>query len=394
MKILHTADWHIGKKLCDKSRLEEQKAVLDEITQIAEEENVDAVIVAGDVFDTSVPPAEAEELFYRSAVNLSKGRKFIAIAGNHDDPERLSAPRGMAGALNIFLIGEDGDNRVIEIESKVDIKSKTPSESKADSSKTEKLRLAVCPYPRQSALAVGEDKDKPYTELVKNHFDKACASFDDSAYNVLVTHAFATKSAKDEDGLLSDERTLGTASLLPESVFPSCDYVALGHIHKPYAVSKSKNILYSGSILSYSFDDLSEKSVCIVEFSGAGKDKKTTVKRVPLKSGKKLVRIEADSFEKAKEGLESNKCAYVHIDYCGNAPLSAGEVREIKKHEAYCSIAVTKQREERTFTQRIQRSLKEQFIDFYKFSSSTDSPPPDELIDMFLKVLNGEETAE
>ena len=391
MKILHTADWHLGKRLCGKSRLEEQKAVLDEIAQIAEHENVDAVIVAGDVFDTAVPPAEAEELFYRSALKLSEGRKFIAVAGNHDDPERLSAPRGMAGALNIFLVGENGDNGEILIESKPNANDKTSIENKPNTQKKQKIRVAVCPYPRHSALAVGEDKDKPYSELVKERFEKTCKAFDDDAYNILVTHAFATKSAKEEDGLLSDERTLGTASLLPESVFPSCDYVALGHIHKPYSVSKSKNIIYSGSILSYSFDDLSEKSVCIVEFDGAGKNKKTTFKRVPLESGKRLVKIEANSFEKAQEALENNACAYVHIDYCGAVPLTLSEMNELKKHDAFCSFAIIKPREERTFSQRRERPLKEQFEDFYRFVKNSDAPPPEEMVDMFLKVLVGED---
>ena len=108
MKILHTADWHLGAKTLGKDRLEGQKRTLDEICQIADKNDIDVVIVAGDIYNTSVPTANAEEVFYEYAEHLSKGgdRVVIVVSGNHDDPERLCAGLPLAYAHNIVLAGD------------------------------------------------------------------------------------------------------------------------------------------------------------------------------------------------------------------------------------------------------------------------------------------------
>ena len=107
MKILHTSDWHLGKRTASRSRLDEQRAALAEIAEIAEEEKADVILVAGDVFDTFVPPAEAEELFYSAVVELTKTALVVAVAGNHDDARRLNAPAYLAGASGIALCDDD-----------------------------------------------------------------------------------------------------------------------------------------------------------------------------------------------------------------------------------------------------------------------------------------------
>ena len=107
MKILHTSDWHLGKKLERFSRVDEQKNVMEEIVRIADEENVDAILIAGDLFDTGNPPVEAVELYYRTLIQLSKKgvRPVIAIAGNHDSPERIEAPDPLARECGILFVG-------------------------------------------------------------------------------------------------------------------------------------------------------------------------------------------------------------------------------------------------------------------------------------------------
>ncbi len=107
MKILHTSDWHLGKRLENFSRLEEQQAVLNEICEIADNENVDAVLVAGDLFDTFNPPTEAVDLFYKTLKRLTNGgkRPVIAIAGNHDSPDRIEAPDPLARECGIIFTG-------------------------------------------------------------------------------------------------------------------------------------------------------------------------------------------------------------------------------------------------------------------------------------------------
>ncbi|NLK80865.1 MAG: exonuclease subunit SbcD, partial [Bacteroidales bacterium] len=107
MKILHTSDWHIGKRLGAVYRLQEQKKVLAEICEIANEQAVDAVIIAGDLFDTFNPPIDALELFYATVKKLSNNgtRPVIAIAGNHDSPDRIEAPNPLARDNGVFLFG-------------------------------------------------------------------------------------------------------------------------------------------------------------------------------------------------------------------------------------------------------------------------------------------------
>jgi len=107
MRILHTSDWHLGKKLDNFSRIEEQKQVLAEICKIADQEKVDVVIIAGDLFDTYNPGTEAEELFYKTLKKLAKNgsRPVIAIAGNHDSPDRIEVPDPLAKECGIILAG-------------------------------------------------------------------------------------------------------------------------------------------------------------------------------------------------------------------------------------------------------------------------------------------------
>ena len=107
MKILHTADWHLGKRLNEFSRIEEQREVLDEICRIAEEQEADAVLIAGDLYDTFSPSNDAIELFYKTLHRLAAGgkRAVIGIAGNHDSPDRIDAPDPLARACGIILAG-------------------------------------------------------------------------------------------------------------------------------------------------------------------------------------------------------------------------------------------------------------------------------------------------
>ncbi len=142
MKLLHTADWHLGKRLGDYSRLAEQRAVLDEICAIAEAEAVDAVLIAGDLFDTFNPPNEALELFYRTVHRLSSdgARAVIAIAGNHDSPDRVEAPDPLARECGIFFVGRPA-SVVPTVETNAGIKTLNAAPGFVE------LQLPNCPEP-------------------------------------------------------------------------------------------------------------------------------------------------------------------------------------------------------------------------------------------------------
>ncbi|GAO29961.1 metallophosphoesterase family protein [Geofilum rubicundum] len=156
MRLLHTSDWHLGKRLDDFSRLEEQQAVLQEIVEIAEQEQVDAVLVAGDLFDTFNPPTEAVEIFYRSLKRLSDNgrRPVIVIAGNHDSPDRIEAPDPLARECGIVFAGYPNSSVVpFELESglKVVQSSEGFLELKLPGAEVA-LRLLLTPYANEYRL--------------------------------------------------------------------------------------------------------------------------------------------------------------------------------------------------------------------------------------------------
>ena len=236
MKILCSSDWHLGKKLENKQRIEEQKEVLNWILGVLDTEKPDVFIVAGDIYDTSVPTAQAEELFYDFASKAGEKTLFAVIAGNHDDSLRLSVASPLAKRHNILLFGDS-------------YMSVNTQNLNADNSgfsfmkDGEKLNVAVLPYPTERAL--GFMYGDNYEEKVAEKIQEISERFEENATNVFVSHLFMAGS----EDKTSDERELGSAKLLSREILPDCDFVLLGHVHKPMVVSRSKNAHYSGSLM-------------------------------------------------------------------------------------------------------------------------------------------------
>jgi exonuclease SbcD len=374
LKILHTADWHIGKLLAGRPRLLEQDEVLTELGEIADREAADVILVAGDIFDTATPAAAAQALFYRHALRLSAGRHLVAIAGNHDDPERLKAPEGLAAACNIILAG-GGDYGVYD--------SKTVTGGPGFVRirvRDETLNLALAPFP--SLARLGEKADeKTYEEIVRAEIDRAAACFTPGGINVLCAHLFLTGSLT----TANDERELGSAKLVSPAVLPhAAVYTALGHIHKPFAVP-GHNARYSGSLLSHSFDDASDKQVLLVETDGTD----TAVRAVPLTRGKRLKRRDAHSAAEALDILDREAGAHVEIVYRSQVPLTAGEMREIRKKEAYANLLPLPPESGAAAAASVRRgkSDRELFEQFYH--SRTGTAADGDTVELFMELLAG-----
>ncbi len=347
MKILHTADLHLGKRLGRASRLEEQQDAIKEIARIADEREVDVILIAGDIFDASVPPAEAERLLYRGLLTLSeRGRAVVALAGNHDDEKRLCAAKPLAGLQGIVLAGELDyasfgaetysdpvpPASLLEVAAAADYLQKQRIKIHGRfggitvEKDGEKVNIALVPYPSEARLSrwFEQDYNLPYAERVKAAIDKACAFFDDN-YNILCTHLFLTKSEGD---------TLGGLVALPLSVLPEkADYVALGHVHKRYTVTKKPLAVYPGAPLQYAYDETRDKSVTVVDTASK------QVTPVPLGCGKKLTETDADNFDECMQKLEFYKNDYVRICY-GGEPLGKDQSNEIKEHPAFNDLVI------------------------------------------------------
>ncbi len=377
MKILHTSDWHLGKRLEGKSRLPEQERALDALAALAAETHADALVVAGDVFDTVNPPAEAEALFYDACLRIGRTCPVIVIAGNHDNPERLSAPDGIARACDIVLCGGLDCSQV-----------KQPLSGGEGfvtlTKKEERVHFALLPYPspaRMSQAGHVPDPEKSYADNVREWLAMCAKAFTASDCNITVSHLFMAGSVR-----ASDEIELGTAALLPLDVLPAAHYTALGHVHKPQCVSRRGNVYYSGSLLPYTFDDDSDKFCNLVHTSPAG----VTVEKVPLYAGKRLITQTVGGFDEAMTALQQNADAYVRLLYDSAQPLSAAQYAELRGAEGFAVI-----RNVRMLPKSVQKASKtlsdrELFTAFYR-TVYDGQTPDEEVLAMFEKGLRGEQ---
>lgn len=337
MKILHTADWHLGKRLDIYSRLQEQKLVLGEICDIAERENVDVVLIAGDLFDTFNPSAEAEDLLYCSLVKLSGNgsRAVVAIAGNHDAPDRIDAPNAMARANGVFLIGSpDHKMRLFTNEKGIQILRTDAGflELKLPSSPYP-LRLIITPYANElrmkTYLGDGEGSlNDLLTQKWKNLAEEYC---DEKGVNFLMAHLFfmkkGTELEKEDEGERSILHIGGAQPVFSENIPAQIQYVALGHLHRYHAIDKVPcPVVYSSSPLCYSFAEAGQtKKVVIIQ---AEPGNPVSVRDIELKSGMPLLRKEFKNAADAVAWLQLNPKAYVELTIETESYLD-GQTRKI-----------------------------------------------------------------
>lgn len=367
MKILITADWHIDKSLFGRSRLGEQTEALTQLGELVKKRGIDAVIIAGDVFDSRIPSSEAECLFTKCAVNL--GVPVIAVAGNHDDDDRLAAPSGYAIACDVVLGGgvDYSAFRTQKVEGVYGgVRLKIGGET---------VNIALLPYPSEPRLLKYFGAlPGSYADKVGEALKRVCSCFNQGECNILVSHLFLTGGEES-----SSERSLGSAMMLPASVIPPCDFAAIGHVHKPWKVSSSRNVYYPGSLLRYSFDERAEKSILI--YDTASKN----VESVPINYGRALVSGEAKTFEEAAALLDDHPNAYVKIEYKGS-PLSRTQTDELKSKPSFCEMTIERKAAEKAKTSYRHLSDEDLFKAYYSSRYKTD--PPEGILKKFLELVN------
>ena len=321
MKILHTADWHLGKKLDRFSRIEEQRAVMEEIVQIADTQKVDVVIIAGDLFDNFTPNTDAIELFYKTVKQLSLGgrRPVVAISGNHDAPKLIDAPDPLARECGIFLIGQPYA-LVTPIETQ-DFKITHSSAGFIE------LQLTSFPYPLRiihTAYAneprlrqeLEGDKQIAINQFLSDKWQALAQKYCDSkGVNILTTHLFMNPKNGEFLEEPEGERPIriGNADMIyTNAIPPQVQYTALGHLHGFKNIgNEEKPIVYASSPLCYSFSEAGEqKYVAIIE---AKPNKAVHLSKIPLTQGKPLVRKQFASIEAATSWLKENPNTWVEL---------------------------------------------------------------------------------
>lgn len=250
MKILHTSDLHIGKRANEYALLEEQEFVLKQIIDIAQSEKPEAIILAGDIYDKSIPSAEAVSLFDDFLVNLAKlGKDIFIISGNHDSAERIAFASRIMEASKIHL-SPVFNGKIAPII--------------LNDGETE-LAVYMLPFIKPAIVQhfAGEGTEiKTYDEAMRYVISQM--GIDKSRRNILVTHQFITNAERTE----SEDVMVGGLDNIDASAFDGFDYVALGHLHRPQSCGK-ETIRYSGSPLKYSFSEVNDKkSVTIIEING------------------------------------------------------------------------------------------------------------------------------
>lgn len=302
MKFLHLADLHIGKRVCEHSLIEDQKYILGEILKIVEAENPDAVLIAGDVYDKSVPSAEAVDVLDDFLVNLSAtGTKTFVLSGNHDSAERIAFGGRLMAGRNVFM-------------SPVYSGRFEPVTLKDEFGEVDVWMLPfVRPANVRAGLGIGSEADVEREEVTDytSAIQKAVSKMQRTAgrRNVLVAHQFVTGAQVDEGG---SEEFVGGLDNVEAYAFNGFDYVALGHIHRSQNVVKDGNgvgrIRYSGTPLKYSLSEASHvKSVTIVELGNVGSTAEELaelqIREVPLTPMRDVRKIEGEFAELVSAGF-------------------------------------------------------------------------------------------
>ena len=379
MRILHTSDWHIGKRLLGRDRLPEQERVLDEIAGICESEQVDLILVAGDVFDTYMPSAEAEDLFYEKIKKIAgDDRAVLVISGNHDDNVRLGAATALCEPQGIYIYGNYGYVPHCGGRRKIRV-AEAGTNHIVFEKNGEVIYCNVLPYPNESRLKEDKNPNESYLDKMQRWIAAGQAANTQGLPSVMVSHLFIA-GGKVSEG--EREIDLGGARAVPLTLLPKTDYVALGHLHRRQHFKN--NVRYSGSILQYAFDEAGiEKSVEIFDLDHSGVH---NLKEIPLCGGKTLVRLQAQGVAEAEELLHRYADCYVELTIFVGEPLTSSQVKQLKEANNGLLSIIPEITAEHTMTigSRKQLSPLELFSEFYK--SRFAEEPSKELQELFLSV--------
>lgn len=404
MKLLHTADWHLGKRLGEYSRLEEQQQVLDEICRIADEEAVDAVLIAGDLFDTFNPPNEASELFYRTVHRLSdEGRRaVIAIAGNHDSPDRVEAPDPLARECGIVFVGRPGTVvPPFATEAGIQLLHSEPGfVSLKLPHSPHPLRLILTPYANETTLKryLGdEEREQSLRDLLQQDWQRLAEHYcDDQGVNVLIAHLYFMQRNGPAPEEPDDEKPIlhmgGASAIYTEDIPSHMQYVALGHLHRYQTVAGQPcPVCYSSSPLAYSFSEIhQQKQVVVVELEPGGA---AHICPVALQAGRTLCRQRFETTDEALAWLHVHPNTFVELTLVSDSYIEGQAKRSLyEAHDGIISIIpeLTKVADDTDAQSGIDLSkdLRSLFTDY--FSKKKGQEPSEELLSLFDEIIGVE----
>lgn len=310
MRIIHTSDWHLGQYFFTKTRAQEHQQFLDWLLAQIREQQVDAVIVAGDIFDTGSPPSYARELYNRFVVAIRDTQcQLIILGGNHDSVATLNESKSLLACLNTTVIAN--------------VHTETPQAPIIlyQKNHTPGALLCAIPYLRPRDMInsksgqSGADKQGALKEAIADYYQRQYQAALDLRKQlnvnipIIATGHLTTIGASVSDSVR--EIYIGTLEAFNATLFPPFDYIALGHIHRPQRVNKSGHIRYSGSPIPLSFDESAQqKSVCLIDFE---QDKLAEMTLLPIPEFQ-LLRTLSGSLQEIATQLEKLATQYNEMD--------------------------------------------------------------------------------
>ena len=386
MRILHTADWHLGKSIAGRCRSAEHEAFIDELVLMAHD--VDLVVIAGDVFDTYNPPSHAEALFYDALARLADGgrRAVVAIAGNHDSPRRVAAPSPLAGSHGVFLFGLPGDSVRAQSSGAVRGIPLGPSVLGLSVQSGEEAVVAALPFASESRirhlLGPGRGGECPSERLAAG-FTRVSSCFRPDKLRLGMAHLHVAECRHTE----SERPLTGLNGLVNPDILPDVDYLALGHLHLAQGVPGRESARYSGSPLAFRMSERGDpKSVARVECRVG---ETPEVELLPVTSGRPMARWEMATLAEVVAAVQSGRDERAWIELVMNCqrPLRQAELATLRRLErdfVRVRHAVPLAVGTASPTERRSLELPELFLAFHRSEAGSDASPA--LVSLFLDV--------
>lgn len=364
MKILHLADLHLGKILQEQSLIEDQEYMLKEIIKIIKNENIETVLISGDVYDRSVPPAEAVNLldnFLKILIKELKIKVFI-ISGNHDSKDRLGFGSKIFEDEGLYIESKySGNLRKVELEDNYG-----------------KINIYMLPFvkPIEVKDFFEDDLENNYNTAIHKIIEKEKINKEER--NIIMVHQFVTAGTIEPERTESEILSLGGIENVDVSNFDDFDYVAIGHVHRPQQIGR-KEARYAGTMLKYSFSEINHnKSVPIIDFKEKGNVEINLKELVPIRDMREIKGPIEELLKKENYEL-GNVNDYIKAVITNEETVydAIGQIRRVYpntlKLEIRNSKTINGGQEQDLNLQKVKRKSElELFEDFYKFQNNVD----------------------
>ncbi len=382
MRILHLADLHLGKILQEQPLIEDQKYMLEEIIKKVQEENIEIILISGDIYDRSIPQTDAVDMldyFLNKLIKDLKKQVFI-ISGNHDSKERLGFGNKIFENDGLYISSKyEGQIKKVELQDEYG-----------------KLNIYLLPFIKPVEVKkYFEDEILSYDETIKKIIEKE--NIDETQRNIILTHQFVTCIGEEVERTDSETISLGGIDNVDISNYDKFDYVAIGHVHRPQRIGRD-TARYAGTMLKYSFSEVNhKKTIPIIDFKEKGNINIKLVELIPLRDMREI-KGPIEELIKKENYKNTNTEDYIKAIITNEEPVydAIGQIRKIYPNVLKLEIqnsksSVSPNDEKEKELQNIKnKSEVELFNEFYKFQNYTKlNDEQTQVIENIVKEIKG-----